>query len=100
MQITFLADSLDDLELQLREFLGERACPPIVAPEPARPMPAWAPAGASWVPMPGAPILVGSDGLVIPVAWQGDEPLPGRVVVNHDPDAEAAGAALLESTRV
>jgi hypothetical protein len=95
MQITFIADTLADLEAQIRHFLGDQAP---VAAAPPRPLPAWAPAGAAWQAMPGAPVLIGPDGAAITVEWHDGVPLPGTVERRHDADAEASGAALLEAT--
>jgi hypothetical protein len=79
MQITFIATGPADLEAQLRQWLGISAAAP-VAPAPAakpagRPLPAWAPAGSTWVELPGAPQLRGPDGLPITVRWEGSTPV-------------------------
>lgn len=103
--ITFTAPTLRELSQQIIDFVGATpapAAPPAQTqwPKPdSLALPAWAPAGSKWQPMPGAPVLLGPDGAAIPVLWQGGNALPGAVVHNRDPAAEAAGAALLASLR-
>lgn len=85
MQVTFIAKNAADLEAQLREYLGIDGTAAPVAPgtpaapvKPAgRPLPAWAPAGSTWVELPGAPQLRGPDGLPIRVRWEGATPVQG-----------------------
>ena len=99
--ITFTAPTLRELERQIREFIGP--VPPVAPAAPAapagRPVPTWAPAGSRWQDSLGAPVLLDASGTQIPVSWATGEPMPGVVIVNHDADAEAAGAALLAATR-
>jgi hypothetical protein len=117
MQISFNTESPNDVAF-VRTLLGmpapaaiaaAAAAPastsastpaPVAVVAPAgRPVPAWAPAGSSWVPMPGAPMLQGPDGAVIAVQWVGATALPGALSVNHDAAAEALGQLSLADTR-
>ncbi len=83
MQITFIASTKADLEAQMLEWLGidGTAAPvaPGTPPAPVKPagraVPAWAPAGSTWVELPGAPQLRGPDGLPIMVRWEGSTPV-------------------------
>jgi hypothetical protein len=104
-QITFTAANLRELTAQIREFLGDEpsvsasATTAPAAPVSKHPPPDWAPPGSAWLEMPGAPVLIGPDGVVVPVKWDGAKPTPGVFTVNHDAAADAAGAALLASIR-
>jgi len=99
MQITFLAENLSDLTKQLRAFIGDVPVQVQPAHVTGRPVPSWAPAGAKWVEMPGAPCLTDSSGQTIAVNWVGSMPTPGTLVVNHNDEAEEQGAAMLASIR-
>jgi len=113
MQISFNTESPNDVAF-VRTLLGMPAPAAVAAAAPApastpapvavaapagRPVPAWAPAGSSWVPMPGAPMLQGPDGAVIAVQWVGATPLPNALSVNHDAAAEALGQLTLADAR-
>jgi hypothetical protein len=113
MQISFNTESPNDVAF-VRTLLGMPAPVAVAAAAPApastpapvavaapagRPVPAWAPAGSSWVPMPGAPMLQGPDGAVIAVQWVGATPLPNALSVNHDAAAEALGQLTLADAR-
>ena len=86
MQVTFDTSNATDVAF-IRQLLSIAvpSTPTASAPVSANSgsglpkVPAWAPAGSVWNASVGAPILMAPDGSIVPVAWVGSQPTPGKL---------------------